>query len=175
VTPAASLGPLLDEELLLDSPWLPGRLLVDEHGSPVRIDELEIGSFVTAFAQDADRRRLDASLVVVRLRPDEVRLPAERADWAPDGVLAFSKVCTHAGCAISLFRYPTFEPTSKQPALVCPCHYSAFDPRTGGEVLYGPAVRALPQLPLIARADGALAARAGLSGPVGPSWWKVRR
>jgi ubiquinol-cytochrome c reductase iron-sulfur subunit len=94
--------------------------------------------------------------------------------WAPDGILAFSKVCTHAGCAIALYRTPKFEPVQPRPALVCPCHYSAFEPATGGQVLFGPAGRPLPQLPLAIDAGGALIAAGGYSGAVGPSWSGVR-
>ncbi len=59
-------------------------------------------------------------------------------------------------------------------ALVCPCHYSTFDPARGGEVIYGPAGRPLPQLPLMIDGQGVLRAAGNFSGPVGPSWWGVR-
>ena len=71
-----------------------------------------------------------------------------------DGIVAYSKICTHAGCAVSLYRVPTFAPVEPKPALVCPCHYSTFDPATGGDVLFGPAGRPLPQLPLDDRRGG---------------------
>ena len=64
--------------------------------------------------------------------------------------------------------------TEPDPALVCPCHYSTFDPSTGGTVLYGPAGRPLPQLPLVIDARGELRAGGNFSGQVGPSWWNVR-
>jgi ubiquinol-cytochrome c reductase iron-sulfur subunit len=110
----------------------------------------------------------------VRLPPGDLRLPPDRADWAPGGVLAFSKICTHAGCAIALYRTPLYEPTSSKPALVCPCHYSTFDPATGGQVIFGPAGRPLPQLPLYVGDDGVLRSAGDFSGPVGPSWTGVR-
>ena len=107
------------------------------------------GSFLTAFPQGADKEQLTSSLVVVRVNPDELQLPPARAGWAPDGILAYSKICTHAGCAVSLFRSPLSPSTeSGGPALVCPCHYSTFDVLDGGSVEFGPAGRALPQLPL---------------------------
>ena len=59
-------------------------------------------------------------------------------------------------------------------ALVCPCHYSTFDPFTGGTVIYGPAGRPLPQLPLEIDGDGNLRAAGNFSARVGPSWWNVR-
>ncbi len=104
-----------------------------------------------------------------------LRLPPERRDWAPGGIMAFSKICTHAGCAVSLFRYPVSAATSPGPALVCPCHYSTFDVVKGGNVVFGPAVRALPQLPLSADAAGRPMAAGDFSGPIGPSWLGIRR
>ena len=114
-------------------------------------------------------------LVIVRLDPAELDLPGDRDDWAPDGIVAYSKICTHAACAVSLYRTPLNEPTAPQPALVCPCHFSTFDPATGGRVLFGPAGRDLPQLPLDVDPEGNLVAGGDFSGPVGPSWWGVRK
>jgi ubiquinol-cytochrome c reductase iron-sulfur subunit len=101
-------------------------------------------------------------------------LPAARDGWAPDGIVAYSKICTHAGCAIALYRKPTFPATQPGPALVCPCHYSTFDVTNGGAVLFGPAGRPLPQLPLEIDNAGQLRAGGNFSGAVGPSWWGVR-
>jgi ubiquinol-cytochrome c reductase iron-sulfur subunit len=111
----------------------------------------------------------------VRLQRGDLDLPEGRDDWAPEGLLAYSKICTHAACAISLYRTPLYEPTAPKPALVCPCHYSTFDPATGGTVLFGPAGRDLPQLPLDVDSEGYLVAAGDFSGPVGPSWWGVRK
>jgi ubiquinol-cytochrome c reductase iron-sulfur subunit len=114
--------------------------------------------------------------VLVREDPSTLRLPPERRGWAtPEGIVAYSKICTHAGCAIALYRSPNYQPTSDPPGLACPCHYSVFDPRTGGTVVSGPAGRGLPQLPLIVDPAGELRAGGGFSGPIGPSWWNVRR
>ena len=99
-------------------------------------------------------------------------LPPERRDWAPEGILAFSKICTHAGCAVSLFRSPKSPSTTASgPALVCPCHYSTFDVTRGGKVTFGPAGRPLPQLPLRIEDDGRLVAAGELSDKPGPAWW----
>jgi ubiquinol-cytochrome c reductase iron-sulfur subunit len=172
LTPLASLGPKVGSRLD-ESPWQDGTALVEENGMPVRAADLAVGSFLTAFAEGADKDGLASSVVVVRVRPDELELPPERAGWAPEGLLAFSKICTHAQCAISLFRYPLFAERSPGPALVCPCHYSTFDVLKGGERIFGPAVRALPQLPL--KVDGGRLYAAGdFSGPVGASWGRVR-
>jgi ubiquinol-cytochrome c reductase iron-sulfur subunit len=172
LAPLASLGPAVGDRLGA-SPWKDGVRLVEENGMPVKAADLEIGSFLTAFAQGADKEQLATSLVVVRVKPEELELPEDRADWAPEGILAFSKICTHAQCAISLFRYPAFAERSPGPALVCPCHYSTFNVLDGGERIFGPAVRPLPQLPLRIE-DGALVAAGPFSGAVGASWGRVR-
>jgi ubiquinol-cytochrome c reductase iron-sulfur subunit len=174
ITPALSLGPALDPDRLRRTPWSAGRRVVDQHGRPLKADEIEFKTFYTAFPQGADREEVGAPVVVVRLDPSLLALPAGRAAWAPEGILAYSKICTHAGCAIALFRTPLFPPVEPKPALVCPCHYSTFDPATGGTVLFGPAGRPLPQLPLRIGAGGVLEAGGNFSGPVGPSWWGVR-
>ena len=75
---------------------------------------------------------------------------------------------------VALYRKPTFPTLEPRPALVCPCHYSTFDPARGAKVLFGPAGRPLPQLPLFVGPDGELRAAGNFSGPVGPAWWGVR-
>jgi ubiquinol-cytochrome c reductase iron-sulfur subunit len=174
ITPALSLGPALDPDTLYKTPWRPGRRLVDEHGRPVRAAHIDFKTFYTAFPERADREDVAAPLVVVRLDPSLLSLPSGRASWAPEGILAYSKICTHAGCAVALYRTPLFPPRAPKPALVCPCHYSTFDPATGGTVLFGPAGRPLPQLPIRIGAGGVLEAAGDFSGPVGPAWWGVR-
>ncbi len=174
IAPAASLGPAVGDRLRA-SPWRKGVRLVDEDGTPVRARDLETGTFVTAFPEGGDKRQLAAALVVVRVREDELDLPPDRADWAPRGLLAYSKICTHAGCAVNLYRSPLYDPLSPGPALVCPCHYSTFDVRRGGVRIFGPAGRPLPQLPLEIDRDGNLVAGGGFSGPVGPAWEGVRQ
>ncbi|HXV05814.1 MAG TPA: Rieske 2Fe-2S domain-containing protein [Solirubrobacterales bacterium] len=174
VVPAASLGPVLDTESYYYSPWRRGRRLVDEKGRPYRADDIEQEAFYTAYPEGADREQLAAPLVLVRLYPSELELPAGREGWAPGGILAYSKVCTHAGCAVALYRKPRFPQAEPAPALVCPCHYSTFDPAEGGKVIFGPAGRELPQLPLMVDAAGHLRAAGNFSGPVGPSFWGVR-
>jgi ubiquinol-cytochrome c reductase iron-sulfur subunit len=172
--PALSLGPALDLGSFAATPWFRGRRLVGEDGRPLLADAIEEHTFYTAYPEHADREQMAAPLVVVRLPTSTIHLPAGRAGWAPDGILAYSKICTHAGCAVSLYRKPTFPPVQPKPALVCPCHYSTFDPASGGTVLFGPAGRPLPQLPLALGGNGELRAAGTFSGPVGPAWWGVR-
>jgi ubiquinol-cytochrome c reductase iron-sulfur subunit len=163
LTPAASLGPALDVDPLTKTPWHRGRRLVDEEGKPLAAAAVEAETFYSAYPEGADRELIGSPVVVVRIAPGD------------RGVVAFSKICTHAGCAISLYRKPTFADVQPKPALVCPCHYSTFDPARGGKVLFGPAGRPLPQLPLEVDADGNLRAAGNFDGPVGPAWWGVRQ
>jgi ubiquinol-cytochrome c reductase iron-sulfur subunit len=175
LAPVVSLGPFLDTDRLYATPWRRGRRLVDDRGLPLRAANVERDTFYSAYPEGADPELVGSPLVVVRLDPRALRLPAGRGAWAPHGILAYSKICTHAGCAIALYRTPRYEPTAPEPALVCPCHYSTFDPARGGVVLFGPAGRPLPQLPLLVDAAGHLRAAGGFSAPPGPSWWGVRK
>jgi ubiquinol-cytochrome c reductase iron-sulfur subunit len=171
--PLASLGPDVDR-LRAESPWRSGRALVDEEGRRIAPDLLPVGAFTTAFPEGASREEIGAPVVLCRLRPDDLALPPQRTAWAVEGIVAYSKTCTHAGCAVSMFRYPLYQPNAPRPALVCPCHYSTFDPARGGAVEFGPAGRPLPQLPLALDADGKLMAAGPLSAPAGPSYGTVR-
>ncbi len=174
LTPALSLGPIWDTGPLDRTPWRRGVRLVDENGDPIGAANIEQKTFYTAFPEGADPENIGSPLVVIRVDPSKLELPPARANWAPGGILAFSKICTHAGCAVALYRKPTFPVLEPQDALVCPCHYSTFDPFTGGTVIYGPAGRPLPQLPLMVDGAGYLRAAGNFSGRVGPSWWNVR-
>ncbi|MFL5928608.1 MAG: ubiquinol-cytochrome c reductase iron-sulfur subunit [Gaiellaceae bacterium] len=160
LTPAASLGPVADISQLARTPWRRGRRLVDESGKPLAARDVERESFYTAYPEGADRELIGSPVVVVRIQ---------------SGVVAYSKICTHAGCAIALYRKPTFAPTQPRPALVCPCHYSTFDPAQDGKVLFGPAGRPLPRLPLLVDGDGNLRAAGNFTSPPGPSWAGVRQ
>jgi len=174
LAPVASLGPVFDTSRLRREPWRRGVRLVDAEGRVLRAEDIELDTLHTAFPEGADPENLASPIVVVRLEPVRLDLPPDRSNWAPAGILAYSKICTHAGCAVSLYRAPHYEPTRPRPALVCPCHYSTFDPATGGTVIFGPAGRPLPQLPLAVGPEGELIALGGFSGAVGPSWSGVR-
>ncbi|MGI8413605.1 MAG: hypothetical protein ACR2LV_09090, partial [Solirubrobacteraceae bacterium] len=100
VIPALSLGPLWDSQPLYQSPWRRGLRLVDVDGKPYGASDIEEETFYTAFPQGADTELIGSPVVIVRLNPDDLRLPASRQTWAPQGILAYSKICTHAGCAI---------------------------------------------------------------------------
>jgi ubiquinol-cytochrome c reductase iron-sulfur subunit len=176
VLPLTALGPSLDGAPDR-TPWRRGRRLVDPDGRPLRAADIAIGTMRSALpaGEPEALEELGAPVVVVRVDPRTLDLPADRRTWAPNGILAFSQVCTHAGCAVTLFRYPLDEQTSKPPGLVCPCHYSTFDVRRGALPVFGPAVRPLPQLPLAVDGEGFLVAGGPLSGSVGPSYLTVKR
>jgi ubiquinol-cytochrome c reductase iron-sulfur subunit len=174
LTPVASLGPVIDMARFYATPWRRGRRLVDEHGRPYKASDIEEKNLYTAFAEGSDKEALGSSVVLVRLSKDRLNLPSGNSGYAADGIVAYSKICTHAGCAISLYRYPLFQPDEPTPALVCPCHYSTFDPAAGGKVTFGPAGRKLPMLPLRIAPNGELRADGNFDSAVGPSWWGVR-
>ncbi|MBV8424209.1 MAG: Rieske (2Fe-2S) protein [Candidatus Eremiobacteraeota bacterium] len=151
------------------SDWKSGMRLVRDDGSLVRADMLDVGSTLTAFPESyvgADRTQnmaMDA-VVLVRVDPQELQLPLNRAQWAPQGLLAYSKICTHLGCPLGLYRQGAQQ-------LMCPCHQSLFNILDGGSVVFGPAARSLPQLPLQVDGDGTLRAGGAMSDFIGPDNW----
>jgi ubiquinol-cytochrome c reductase iron-sulfur subunit len=174
ITPALSFGPAFRIKEFFATPWRKGTRLVDESDRPWKAADIEEGSFYTAFPEGADKEQQASPLVVVRLPKDKLALPPDLRGNEVEGIVAYSKVCTHAGCAISMYRVPLFAPDEPSPALVCPCHYSTFDPATGGTVLFGPAGRPLPMLPLEIDGTGFLRAKGNFNEAVGPAWWGVR-
>ena len=143
--------------------WRQGVRLVTADGEPVSIDDLDEGGFLTVFPED-DVGSADGQAVLVRVDPDELDLSEERLGWTQDGYVAYSKICTHAGCPVGLYEQQTKE-------LFCPCHQSIFDVLRGAAPTGGPATRALPQLPLSVDADGNLVATGDFPEPVGPTFW----
>jgi ubiquinol-cytochrome c reductase iron-sulfur subunit len=168
--PVRSLGPSPRGQIGA-SGWKSGMRLVREDGSPVRAELLEVGTVVTAFPEgqvgpDHAMEMANDAIMLVRVQQDALRLPGERRDWAPQGFIAYSKVCTHAGCPVALYREGPQQ-------LMCPCHQSTFDVLDGGSVVFGPAARSLPQLPLRIDADGSVRAGGTMSGFVGPDAWET--
>lgn len=143
--------------------WKPGTLVVDENNKPVHVDDLELGSSLTVFPQgftDAE----DDQTMLIRASVDPVGPTREKRRWSPRGYLAFSKLCTHAGCPVGQYE-------AEYQALLCPCHESTFNVLNAAAVVFGPAPRALPQLPLMLDSNGYLRARSGYGEPVGPGFW----
>ena len=106
-------------------------------------------------------REGQGSIIVVRMDPNTIKIPDSRQDWQVGGILCYSKICTHVGCPISLWEQQTHH-------LLCPCHQSTFDLGNSGVVVFGPATRALPQLPITTDAEGYLVAQQRLHRPGRP-------
>lgn len=166
VLPALSLGPRPGRTLFSTS-WRTGSRVVTEDGTPLRVDDLRQGGIVTVFPEGHTDEE-DAQTVLLRLDPEQIIPVAGREDWMPEGNVAYSKVCTHAGCPVGLFDV-------ENNVLFCPCHQSTFDVLEGAKRVFGPAPRALPQLPLDVDPDGFLVARADYDEPIGPSFWDRTR
>jgi ubiquinol-cytochrome c reductase iron-sulfur subunit len=162
VFPIRSLGPSPGTSLER-TPWRRGKRLVNEGGVAVAAAAVPFGGLVTVFPEGAVGSA-DGQVVLVRVHPELLHPAAGREDWSPEGFLAFSKVCTHAGCPVGLYQARTHE-------LFCPCHQSAFNVLDGARPTLGPAARALPQLPLEIDGDGILVARGPFPEPIGPAYW----
>lgn len=161
--PVRALGPRPGRALFRTA-WSPGARLVNEKGQPVRVDDLAVGGFVTAWPENAPSAA-DSHVVLIRTRPGDLRTPPGREGWAPDGYVAYSKTCTHAGCPVGLYDQRTQR-------LFCPCEQAVFDVTDGARPIAGPAPRSLPQLPLFVDGEGFLRAQADFDEPVGPGFWE---
>ena len=162
--PALSLGPRPGQSLFRTQ-WLPGKRLVDAEGNPLRPEMVRAGAVQTVFPE-GQVGAADAQTLLLRVDPNDLQLPDGREEWAPDGVLGYSKICTHAGCPVGLYRAESHE-------LLCPCHQSTFDVLRGAEPTFGPADRPLPQLPIEVDDEGYLIASGDFSEPVGPGFWNL--
>jgi ubiquinol-cytochrome c reductase iron-sulfur subunit len=105
------------------------------------------------------------AVLLIRLRPEDFNLDPERLSWTYQGIIAFSKICSHMGCAVALYEQQTKH-------LLCPCHQSTFDVTRAAKVIFGPAARPLPQLAITVDEEGYLIAQAPFNEPVGPSFWE---
>ncbi len=167
VLPFRALGPRPGRKPYVTH-WSPGARLVTAEGETVRAEDLEAGSVLTVFPEGelGTEARADSQVVLIRLPGDADALRGARRDWAPEGFIAYSKVCTHAGCPVGLYEAETQQ-------LVCPCHQSIFDVLDEAKPVFGPATRPLPQLPLRMGDDGVLEARRDFTEPVGPGFWDL--
>jgi len=162
--PALSLGPRPGQSLFRTE-WTRGKRLVDVDGNPLRPEMVRAGAVQTVFPE-GQVGVADAQTLLLRVDPDDLQLPEGREDWAPEGVVGYSKICTHAGCPVGLYRAQSHE-------LLCPCHQSTFDVLRGAVPTFGPADRPLPQLPIEVDSDGYLVASGDFSEPVGPGFWNL--
>ena len=165
------LGPLPGKQLEMTN-WKAGtRLLTDPGNRPILASDLEVGSVVQVLpaVEDLEHRPLSDiakdPVLLIRLRPQDFQLTPERLAMTHEGIIAFSKICSHMGCAVALY-----EQTTKH--LLCPCHQSTFDVTRAAKVIFGPAARPLPQLDITVDAEGYLVARAPFNEAVGPSFWE---
>jgi ubiquinol-cytochrome c reductase iron-sulfur subunit len=164
--PALSLGPRPGQSLE-QTKWTSGARLVDRFGDPQRPEDIPLNGIKTVFPFGFEGEA-DSQTVVIKIEPELLDLPEGREEWAPGGCVAFSKICTHAGCPVGLYR-------AEAKQLLCPCHQSTFDVTTGCTPVFGPAARPLPQLPMDVDESGFLVATGDFQEPVGPSFWNMDR
>ena len=131
----------------------------------LRPEDVPVNTVVTVFPE-GNTDAADSQTLLIHL-PDGDEAPGGPED-SVEGLVAFSKVCTHAGCPVGLYQAETRE-------LFCPCHQSVFDVLAGAEPTGGPATRPLPQLPIGVDDDGYLVARDDFPEPIGPGYWNRGR
>ncbi|HET9871691.1 MAG TPA: Rieske 2Fe-2S domain-containing protein [Propionibacteriaceae bacterium] len=174
----ADLGPFPTKKVraatIESTIWEEGvRLVNDVTYEPIKAADLVIGQLVNAEPENLKdlhgaeflEEKAKAAIIIVRMNPQTIKIPDSRKDWNVGGILCYSKICTHVGCPISLWEQQTHH-------LLCPCHQSTFDLGDSGLVVFGPAARALPQLPITTDAEGNLVARGPFTVPVGPSYFE---
>jgi ubiquinol-cytochrome c reductase iron-sulfur subunit len=181
---AGSLGPGNIEELK-ETIWDPKkynggkpiRLYRDPERTPIKLEDVTLGSVFHVMPETLEKfyeerkdvleQKVKAAVILIRLNPDDIKVQKAR-DWGVEGVVAYSKICTHVGCAVGLYEQQTHH-------LLCPCHQSTFDLTNDCAVIFGPAKRALPQLKITVDDEGYLVAPDGFKEPVGPSFWERAR
>jgi ubiquinol-cytochrome c reductase iron-sulfur subunit len=138
---------------------------------PLRPSDVAVGSLTFAKPEGLEEHDHDfqteiakAALMIVRLQPDDIKDKRE-LEWSHEGIVAYSKICTHVGCPISLYEQQTHH-------VLCPCHQSTFDLADGARVIFGPAGHALPQLRIGVNDEGYLEALGDFDEPVGPAFWE---
>ncbi|HJQ45176.1 MAG TPA: ubiquinol-cytochrome c reductase iron-sulfur subunit [Amycolatopsis sp.] len=176
-------------DTLWDTPWMkryPGETVYMRvnTGDPhevrlVRPEDLDAGALETVFPfRESERNnpeelaavflRSDTPVMLIRLRPeDAVRVVKRKGqeDFNFGEYYAYTKVCSHVGCPVSLYEQRTNR-------LLCPCHQSQFDVLEYCKPIFGPATRALAQLPITVNDEGYMVARGDFVEPVGPAFWE---
>jgi ubiquinol-cytochrome c reductase iron-sulfur subunit len=158
-----SLGPLPKKQLYATA-WRKGSYLTTLSGAQVHVDSVDVGGILTVFPEDDIGGALSQTVLVRLQQSGNIVTRPGRETWGPNGYVAYSKVCTHAGCPVALYEELTED-------LLCPCHQSTFDVRDGAEPTFGPAPRPLAQLPLYVDSSGHLRAQKGYDEPIGPGFW----
>ena len=147
------------------------RLTRDPDGTPIKASDVTLGSVFHVIpeglndVEDKLEEKAKAAVLLMRLRPGDLHVSADRENWNYEGIVAYSKICTHVGCPVALYEQQTHH-------LLCPCHQSQFDITREAAVIFGPAKRPLPQLPITVDDEGYLVARSDFTEPVGPSFWE---
>ncbi|WP_149179386.1 ubiquinol-cytochrome c reductase iron-sulfur subunit [Streptomyces sp. TRM49041] len=165
------LGPLPEKKLFHTS-WARGKQLINMNtNEPLRPEDLTVGSLTFAMPEglseedhDFNTKIAKDALMIVRLEPEDIKDRRE-LEWSHEGIVAFSKICTHVGCPVSLYEQQTHH-------ALCPCHQSTFDLSDGARVIFGPAGHALPQLRIGVNDEGFLEALGDFEEPVGPAFWE---
>jgi ubiquinol-cytochrome c reductase iron-sulfur subunit len=160
--PIASLGPRPGNSLFVTK-WRRNSRVVNDQGEPVNVADLEVGGVITVFPLGFVGAA-DSQTLLIRLSDTDVTTRPGRETWAPEGYVAYSKVCTHAGCPVGLYQQSIER-------LLCPCHQSTFEVANGATPVFGPATRSLPQLPLKVDRNGFLRAQSDFDQPIGPGFW----
>ncbi|PZG13563.1 cytochrome bc1 complex Rieske iron-sulfur subunit [Nonomuraea aridisoli] len=146
----------------------PLRLVVEGTGQPIRAADFNSPGGILSVVPEGYEHDLNAlakaTLILIKFRPEELK-SGVRQNWTHDGIVAYSKICTHVGCPAALYEQNTHH-------ILCPCHQSTFDAADGAKVIFGPAARPLPQLPITVDAEGYLVAQGDFEVPVGPSYWE---
>ena len=152
--------------------WKQGtRLTHDPTGVAIKASDVTYGSVFHVIPdgildrEDLLEQKAKAAVLLMRLRPEDLHEAENRKTWSYDGIVAYSKICTHVGCPVALYEQQTHH-------LLCPCHQSQFDVSNHCEVIFGPAKRPLPQLPISVDSEGYLVAQSDFHEPVGPSFWE---
>jgi ubiquinol-cytochrome c reductase iron-sulfur subunit len=161
-------------DILSTTLWHKGlRIVSDGTYRPVKPEDLPVGGLISAVPADLEEvehaegslnARGKSAIILVRMEPDDIR-SQQGEGWDYQGILAYSKICTHVGCPIALYEQRTHH-------LLCPCHQSTFDLADSGHVVFGPAARRMPQLPIGVDDEGYLVAMSDFAEPVGPSFWE---
>jgi ubiquinol-cytochrome c reductase iron-sulfur subunit len=162
LAPVRSLGPRPSGQLF-NTAWRRGLRVVDDAGRPVSVEDVPVGGVLTVWPEGHVDTE-DAQAVLLRVAPDVAR----NAEVPPqvEGVYVYSKICTHVGCPVGQYL-------DESHLLMCPCHQSTFDVLDDGKPKFGPAARALPQLPIALDGDGHLVATGDFPDAVGPSFWRI--
>lgn len=169
------LGPSVGDTLK-HTMWRQGtRLTKDPTGIPIKASEVTIGSVFHVIPEGLKEldheiklnEKAKAAVLLVRVNPEDLNEDPAKKDWSYEGIVAYSKICTHVGCPVALYEQHTHH-------LLCPCHQSTFDLANHCKVIFGPASRPLPQLPITVDAEGYLVAQSDFLEPVGPTFWDIR-